>query len=127
MAERIQPLSDVGPVRHVPAQSRTSARAPSFSEPLPAPPAGWGGGLGGAPDHDAAAANDSLHAAFEARHGQIVRAYWCSDVPSAVALTEKKRLRGRVRSKFGFHRESDWATKKCPTSSTRSVPKSPSS
>ena len=114
MAERIQPLSDVGPVRHVPAQSRTPARAPSFSELVHAHHAWWRGRQGGAPDPAAEAAYDSLHAAFEARHGQIVRAYWCSDVPSAVALTEKKRLRGRVRSKFGFHRESDWATKNAP-------------
>ena len=32
MTELIQPSSDVGPVRHVPAQPRTSAHPPSFSE-----------------------------------------------------------------------------------------------
>ena len=32
MSELIQPLSDVGPVRHVPAQPRISALPPSFSE-----------------------------------------------------------------------------------------------
>ena len=114
MAERIQPLSDVGPVRHVPAQPRTSARAPSFSELVHAHHAWWRGRQGGTPDPAAEAAYDSMHAAFEARHGEIVRAYWCSDIPSAVALTEKKRLSGRVRSTFGFHRESDWATKNAP-------------
>src|SRR6516164_742500 len=112
MAERIQPFSDVGPVRHVPAQPRTSARSPSFSELVHAHDAWWRGRDGGAPDYDAVeAAYDSMHAAFEETHGQIVRAYWCSDIPSAVALTEKKRLGGRLSSTFGFHRESDWATK----------------
>jgi hypothetical protein len=111
VAERIQPLSDVGPVRHVPAQPRTPARAPSFSELVHAHHAWWRGRQGGAPDRAAEAEYDSAHAAFEATHGQIVRAYWCSDIPSAVALTEQRRLGGRVSSTFGFHRESDWATK----------------
>jgi hypothetical protein len=114
MAERIQPLSDVGPVRHVPAQSRTPARPPSFSELVHAHQAWWRGRAGGAPDRTAEAEYDALHAAFEAAHGQIVRAYWCSDIPSAVALTERKRLSGRVSSTFRFHRESDWATKNAP-------------
>ena len=111
MAERIQPLSDVGPVRHVPAQPRTPARAPSFSELVHAHHAWWRGRQGGAPDHAAEAAYDSVHAAFEATHGQIVRAYWCSDVPSAVALTEKS---SGLSSTYGFYRESDWATKNAP-------------
>ena len=114
MAERIQPLSDVGPVRHVPAQPRTPARAPSFSELVHAHHAWWRGKQGGAADRAAEAEYDSLHAAFEATHGEIVKAYWCSDIPSAVALTEKKRLSGRVSSTFRFHRESDWATKNAP-------------
>ena len=114
MAERIQPLSDVGTVRHVPAKPRTPARAPSFSELVHAHHAWWRGREGGTPDYAAEAAYDAAHAAFEASHGQIVRAYWCSDIPSAVALTEKKRLSGRGSSTFSFHRESDWATKNAP-------------
>jgi hypothetical protein len=114
VAERIQQLSDVGPVRHVPAQPRNSERVPSFSELVHAHHAWWRSRQGVAPDQAVAAGYDSLHAAFEAKHGEIVRAYWCSDIPSAVALTEKKRLRGRVASTFGFHRESDWATKNAP-------------
>ena len=111
MAERIQSLSDVGPVRHVPAQPRIPARPPSFSELVHAHHAWWRGREGGTPDPAAAAEYDWVHAAFEATHGQIVRAYWCSDIPSAVALTEQKHLGGRVASTFSFHRESDWATK----------------
>jgi hypothetical protein len=114
VAERIQPLSDVGRMRHVPAQPRSPARPPSFSELVHAHHAWWRGRQGGAPDPAAEAEYDSVHAAFEASHGQIVRAYWCSDVPSAVALTEKRRLSGRVSSTFGFYRESDWATKNAP-------------
>jgi hypothetical protein len=114
VAERIQPLSDVGPVRHVPAKPRTPARPPSFSELVHAHHAWWSGRQGGAPDPAAEAAYDSMHAAFEAAHGQIVRAYWCTDIPSAIALTEKQHLRGRVSSTFGFHRETDWATKNAP-------------
>jgi hypothetical protein len=114
VAERIQPLSDVGPVRHVPAQPRTPARTPSFSELVHAHHAWWRGMQGGAPDPAAEAEYDSVHSAFERAHGEIVRAYWCSDVPSAVALTEKKRLSGRVSSTFSLHRETDWATKHAP-------------
>jgi len=71
----------------------------------------WRGRQGGSPDRAAEAEYDAVHVAFEATHGQIVRAYWCSDIPSAVALTEQKHFGGRVASTFAFHRESDWATK----------------
>ncbi len=115
MTELIQPLSDVGPVRHVPAQPRASARPPSFSELVYAHH-DWRHARHavGAPDPAAAAAYDSLLSAFEEGHGQIVRAYWCSHLESAVALTERKRLGGLLTPVFGFHRESDWATKNAP-------------
>ena len=66
MAERIQPLSDVGPVRHVPAQPRTPARTPSFSELVHAHHAAWRGRQDSTPDRAAEDAYDSMHAAFEA-------------------------------------------------------------
>src|SRR5436309_2822205 len=66
------------------------------------------------PDPAAEAAYDSVLTAFEARHGRIVRAYWCSEVESAVALTERRRWGGLRAPVFGFHRESDWATKTAP-------------
>jgi hypothetical protein len=64
---------------------------------------------------DAAATEYSAaRAGFEQRHGEIVSAYWCSDVESAVALTHKKR-RFRWASPIStFHRESDWATQEAP-------------
>ena len=70
MAERIQPLSDVGPVRHVPAQPRISARVPSFAELVHAHLAWWKGRSGG-PEREAE--YDATHAAFEKAHGEIVR------------------------------------------------------
>jgi hypothetical protein len=114
VAERIQPLSDVGPVRHVPAQPSTPARTPSFAELVHAHLAWWQGRHGGPSELAAEADYDLTHAAFENAYGEIVRAYWCADIPSAVALTEKKRLNGRVSSTFRFHRETDWATKNAP-------------
>jgi hypothetical protein len=47
---------------------------------------------------------------FERRHGRIVGAYWCTQLQSAVALTEQARWRGWLGPTFTFHRESDWAT-----------------
>ncbi len=114
MTELIQPLSDVGPVRHVPAQPRTSAHPPSFSELVYAHHDWWHARQAGPLDPAAAAAYDSVLTAFQATHGAIVRAYWCSHVESAVALTEKRRLGGLLAPAFGFHRESDWATKTAP-------------
>lgn len=51
-------------------------------------------------------------ARFEHECGEIVDSYWCTNVRSAVALTEKPRL-GRS-SELRFHRVSDWATKNEP-------------
>src|SRR3954465_12537029 len=114
MSELIQPLSDVGPVGHVPAQPRISAHPAGFSELVYAHYDWWRSRQAGTPDPAAAAAYDSARAAFPARHGEIIRAYWCSHVESAVALTERKRLGGLRPPSFGFHRETDWATKNAP-------------
>jgi len=53
-------------------------------------------------------------AAFERRHGEIVHAYWCSEVESAVALTERRRVIPWLAPACELHRESDWATKNSP-------------
>jgi hypothetical protein len=53
-------------------------------------------------------------AAFQDVHGQIVRAYWCSHVESAVVLTEKPGAFRWSTPLCGFHRESDWATREFP-------------
>jgi hypothetical protein len=49
---------------------------------------------------------------FEAQHGQIVRAFWCTHLESGVALTESnRRLRQNA---LTLHRETDWATRGSP-------------
>jgi hypothetical protein len=113
VTELTQPLSDVSPVRQVQAQSRgIQAHSPTFAELVYAHYEWWKRRDGGAGDPEVEATYDSVLSAFEAEHGHLVRAYWCSQVESAVALTEKKRRLGGPL--YGFHRESDWATKSEP-------------
>lgn len=61
--------------------------------------------------------HDAL-ARFEDEHGELVSAYWCADVESAVALTAGKPRTGWLRRLLSvspkFHRVSDWATKDEP-------------
>lgn len=115
MTELTQPLSDVSPVRQVQAQSRgTQAHPPTFPELVYAHHDWWRARQAGIPDPAAEAAYDSTLNAFQAYHGEIVRVYWCTEVESAVALTEKKRFGGLRSPVFGFHRESDWATQSAP-------------
>jgi hypothetical protein len=51
---------------------------------------------------------------FESHNGQIVSAYWCSHVESAVALTHKRRRLPWASPVSNFYRESDWATQNSP-------------
>ena len=115
MTELIEPLSDVSPVRQVEAESRGNhGHPPTFAELVYAHHDWWRARQSAKPDLAAEAAYDSVLTAFEAQHGQITRVYWCSEIESAVALTERKRLGGFRRPVFGFHRESDWATQTAP-------------
>jgi hypothetical protein len=61
--------------------------------------------------------HDALDA-FEEEHGQMINAYWCADVESAVVLTAGKPNVGWMRRLLSvaprFHRVSDWATKDEP-------------
>lgn len=115
MTELIEPMSDVSPVRQVEAQPRGNAvHPPTFAELVYAHHDWWRARQAGRPDPAAEAAFDSVLTAFEAQHGQITRVYWCSEIESAVALTERKRLHGLRSPVFGFHRESDWATQTAP-------------
>jgi hypothetical protein len=115
VTELIEPISDVSPMRQVEAKSRgDDGPPPTITELVYAHHDWWKARQAGKVDPAAAAAYDSVLSAFEARHGQIVRAYWCSEVESAVALTERRRLGGLVSPDYGFHRESDWATKNVP-------------
>ena len=65
--------------------------------------------------------DDAYHeslAIFEAEHGELISAYWCADVESAVALTAGRPNTGWLRRLLSvspkFHRVSDWATKEEP-------------
>jgi hypothetical protein len=55
---------------------------------------------------------------FEQEHGEIVSAYWCAEVESAVALTAGRPQTGWLRRLLSvsprFHRVSDWATRDEP-------------
>jgi hypothetical protein len=53
-------------------------------------------------------------AGFQRRHGEIVSAYWCSNIESGVALTHKPRRLAWTAPIPRFHRESDWATQNAP-------------
>jgi len=115
VTELIEPVNDVSPMRQVEAQFRgAGGHAPTFTEVVYAHHAWWRARQAGTPDPAADAAYDSVLTAFEAEHGPIIHAYWCSEVESAVALTERRRWRGLLSPVFGFHRESDWATKSAP-------------
>ncbi len=115
MTELIEPISDVSPMRQVEAQSRRDGgHPPTFTELVYAHHDWWKAREAGTLDDAATLAYDSALSTFEARHGQIVRAYWCSHIESAVALTARKRLGGAISPDYGFHRESDWATKNEP-------------
>jgi hypothetical protein len=115
VTELIEPISDVSPMRQVESQFRgNEANPPSFTELVYAHHDWWKARQAGTLDAAAEAAYDVVLTAFQAHHGQVVRAYWCGEIESAVALTERKRLRGWLSPVFGFHRESDWATKRAP-------------
>ncbi len=85
----------------------------SFSE-LVSMHFGWWSARGTSDEPSSRHRYDAARRSFERRHGEIVSAYWCSHVESAVALTERRRGRGWLAPSFGFHRESDWATKEAP-------------
>ena len=55
--------------------------------------------------------------AFQDKYGEIVESYWCSSIPSAVALTSNPTATRRLSARsprYEFHRLSDWATKNQP-------------
>ena len=104
MTELIEPMSDVSPVRQVEAQSSgtQAGHPPTFAELVYAHHDWWRARQAGKPDSAAEAAYDSVLSAFEEQHVQIIQVYWCSEIESAVALTERKRLGGLCSPVFGF-------------------------
>jgi hypothetical protein len=116
MTELAQPLAAAAAAETVTIvdEPASDAHAVSFSELVYTHFNWWRNRAEIAADESLAAKYDAARHAFERRHGEIVTAYWCSNVESAVALTEKRRLRGWRSPAWGFHRESDWATQSSP-------------
>ena len=115
MTEMTQPL--VGAPSEtitVAAQPVSDSHAVTFSEVVYAHFNWWHHREGARRNAHAAQAFDDARVAFEKRHGELVNTYWCSHIESAVALTQKKRLRGALGPLWGFHRETDWATQEFP-------------
>lgn len=51
---------------------------------------------------------------FEKSHGQLIHTYWCSQLESAVALSDTAPKHRWQSHQYEFHRASDWATKSQP-------------
>ena len=78
-------------------EDRTRPTPPSFPELIYAHDAWWRELRGDGITAETQAHYDEVRNAFQRTHGQIVRAYWCTHVESAVALTEQKAgSEGRV-------------------------------
>jgi len=115
MTELAPPLS-AAPAEEVSVETEASsdAHAISFSELVFAHFSWWQNRTEAVVDPSLSARYDTARRAFEQRHGEIVSAYWCSHVESAVALTQKKRRVPWASPISTFHRESDWATQAAP-------------
>jgi hypothetical protein len=92
------------------------AGEPSFTDLVYAHYTWWAQRHNGGVANAEAAYRDVLRR-FEQRHGTVVDSFWCSNLESGVALTERKR-RFPFRRTLSFHRESDWATKHSPAIAT---------
>ena len=115
MTEMTQPLvAAPSETITVAAQPVSDSHAVTFSEVVYAHFNWWHHREGARRNAHVAQAFDEARIAFEKRHGELVNAYWCSHIESAVALTQKKRLRGAIGPAWGFHRETDWATQDFP-------------
>lgn len=115
MTEMTQPLVRApSETITVAAQPVSDTHAVTFSEVVYAHFNWWHHREGARRNAHVAQAFDDARIAFEKRHGELVNAYWCSHIESAVALTQKKRLRGALGPLWGFHRETDWSTQDFP-------------
>src|SRR5262245_60751943 len=91
------------------SQPNTDEHAVSFSELVEARFAWWTNRANGRGNGAGSTGYDALRVRFEDRNGEIVSAYWCAQVASAVALTEKMRLGAHRFPTWGFHRQTDAA------------------
>ena len=114
MTEMTQSLASVPSETHTVVSKAAAARVPSFPELVYAHFDWWRETRSGALTEATKARYEHAHTAFEATHGEIVKAYWCSHIESAVVLTEKPGRFWWSGPRCGFHRESDWATQDWP-------------
>ena len=115
MTELTQPLAAAPTeVTTAPREHAAAAHAPTFSELVYAHFDWWRDLRDGDGNESKKVAYHQTLAGFERRHGEIVSAYWCTHVESAVALTIKKRALPWASPSSEFHRESDWATQNSP-------------
>jgi hypothetical protein len=109
MTEAVRVVPDAAPARDVPPAPE--GLPITFSDLIYAHFAWFRAARNGHKSAPEAAHRDTLRR-FEARHGQIVRAFWCTHLESGVALTESnRRLRPNA---LALHRETDWATRGSP-------------
>ena len=109
MTEVLQPLA-AQPAKRTARAAVAHSREPSFTELVYAHFAWWRELRSDVPG-DAAAAYHDLLVRFERVHGRLVHSFWCTHLESAVALTELQPRFPWQRSRWSFHRESDWSTK----------------
>jgi hypothetical protein len=115
VTELTQPLAAAPTDSTTVAHEDAAPHAPTFSELVYAHFDWWRGLRDGGAEAGAAAAYHGTLAGFERRHGEIVSAFWCTHVESAVALTYRKpSLLPWASAVSEFHRESDWATQNSP-------------
>jgi hypothetical protein len=113
MAELTQPLA-AAPTEKTRVPDHQPGHEVTFSELVFAHFDWWRAMRDGRLDEKTSAAYHRSLLQFERRHGQLVNAYWCSHVESAVALTQRKSKWRWGQPTATFHRESDWATKSSP-------------
>jgi hypothetical protein len=89
---------------------------PSFTELVYAHYTWWRKRHNGKAADADAAYRDVLHR-FEQHNGRVVDSFWCSNLESGIALTERRRP-FPLQPRLSFHRESDWATKQSPLIAT---------
>ena len=112
MTELTQSLASAPTDTAVAAPKFQDSDAPSFPELIYAHYDWWREMRGDGLTEATKARYDDVRRRFQAEHGRITRAYWCSHVESAVVLTEKD---DRFKSlSCGFHRETHWATQDQP-------------
>jgi len=113
LTEVLQPPLAASPPTQTVPRAHAHAHDPSFTELVYAHFAWWHELRGDGPG-EATNAYHQLLDRFERSHGRIVHSFWCTHLESAVALTEQRARFFWQRSRWVFHRESDWATKGCP-------------